>query len=129
MRWCAFTAWSCRTPRSRAASPGRHSELTLTKSDTITIDDGRVEDLKSALEANKRSDHFPRLFTLRSKYEVVDGADQVMRTESVSKRLSEKILSLFGRCIQVKAKKPSLKVVMFDLSKPPKKSRAKKGGE
>jgi hypothetical protein len=108
---------------------GRHSEFTLTKSDTITIDDERVEDLKAALEANSRADIFSRLFTVRSKYEVVDGADQVMRTETVSKRLSERIFSLFGRCIRVKANKPKLKVVLFDPSAPPKKSRAKKGGE
>lgn len=108
---------------------GRFSELTVTKSDTLTISDERVETLKDALEVNGRADIFPKLFTLRSKYEVVEGAEQVMKTESLSKRLSEKVFNLWGRCISVKAKKPSLKVVIATPDKPAKKSSAKKGGE
>ena len=108
---------------------GKLAELTVTKSDTLTINDERVEMLRDALAANRREELFPRLFTLRSKYEVVEGADQLIRTESLSKRLSEKILSLWGRCISVRPKKPSLRVTILDPSAPAKKSRRKKGGE
>lgn len=108
---------------------GRLAELTLTKSDTITVSDDRVETLKEALEANERGEFFKRLFTLRSKYEIVDGAESALKAEALPKRLAEKVLNLFGRCINVKAKKPSLKVVLADPAKPAKKSRAKKGGK
>lgn len=105
---------------------GRLAELTVTKGDTLTINDERVETLKDALEVNGRADFFPKLFTLRSKYEVVEGAESALKQESLGKRLSERVLNLWGRCISVKAKKPSLKVVIIDPAKPAR--RAKKGG-
>lgn len=105
---------------------GRLAELTVTKGDVLTINDERVETLKDALEANGCGDFFPRLFTLRSKYEVVEGAESALKQESLGKRLSERVLNLWGRCISVKAKKPSLKVIIADPAKPAK--RAKKGG-
>ena len=107
---------------------GRFAELTVTKGDTLTINDERVETLKDALVANGQGEFFKKLFTLRSKYEVVEGAEAALKTETLSKRLSEKVLNLWGRCISVKAKKASLKVVIADPAKPAKKSRAKKGG-
>ena len=70
---------------------------------------------------------FKRLFTLRSKYEVVEGAEAALKAESLPKRLTEKVLNLWGRCIRVKAKKPSLKVVIADPAKPAKKQRGAKG--
>jgi hypothetical protein len=106
---------------------GRVAELTVTKSDTITINDERVETLKDALEANGHGEYFRKLFTLRSKYEIVEGAEAALKVDSLPKRLSEKVLNLFGRCISVKAKKASLKAVIADPAKPAKK--AKKGGK
>lgn len=106
---------------------GRLAELTVTKSDTITIDDARVIDLRDALSSVGRPDFFKRLFTVQSKFEIVDGAENALKSESLPKRLAEKVLNMFGRCISVKAKKPSLKVVIADPAKPAKKSRAKKG--
>ena len=107
---------------------GRLAELTLTKSDTITVSTDRVETLRDALEANGHGDYFQKLFALQVKYEIVDGAESALKTEALPKRLAEKVLNLFGRCITVKAKKPSLKVVLADPAKPAKKSRAKKAG-
>jgi hypothetical protein len=106
---------------------GKLAELTVTKSDTLTINDERVEDLRQALEANYFGAFFKRLFTLRSKYEVVEGAEAALKAESLPKRLTEKVLNLWGRCISVKAKKPSLKVVIADPAKPAKKQRGAKG--
>lgn len=106
---------------------GKLSEFTVTKADALTILDDRVETLKEALEANGYGEYFKRLFTLRSKYEVVEGAEAALKSESLPKRLSEKVLNLWGRCITVKPKKPSLKVTLADPSKPAKK--AKKAGK
>lgn len=114
-----------RAEKSRRLA-GRLSEFTVTKADTLTINDERVVTLKEALEANGFGVYFERLFTLRSKYEVVEGAETALKSESLPKRLAEKVLNLWGRCISVKAKKPSLKVVLADPAKPAKK--AKKGG-
>jgi hypothetical protein len=104
---------------------GKVSELMVTKSDTLTILDERVETLKEALEANGHGDYFPKLFALRSKYEVVEGAEAALKSESLPKRLAEKVLNLWGRCISVKPKKPSLKVTIADPAKPAKKARRK----
>lgn len=104
---------------------GVRAELTVTRSDTLTVNDERVGDLKSALEANGFGGFFPRLFALRSKYEVVEGAEAALKAQPLPKRLTEKVLNLWGRCISVKPKKPSLRVAIADPGKPAK--RAKKG--
>jgi hypothetical protein len=108
--------------KSRRLS-GRLAELTVTKSDQIFIKDDRVNDLRDALGSVGRPDFFKRLFTLRSKWETVTDAETALREDSLPKRLAEKILNLYGRCIDVKAKSPSLKVVMTDPNKPAKKAR------
>lgn len=111
-----------RAEKSRRLT-GKLAELTVTKSDTLTISDDRVEVLKDALEVNGYGEFFKRLFTLRSKYEVVEGAELALKSESLPKRMSEKVLNLWGRCISVKPKKPSLKVVIADPAKPAKKGK------
>ena len=84
---------------------GKLSEITVTKADTLIINDERVVTLKEALEANGHGEYFNKLFTLRSKYEVVEGAEAALKSESLPKRLSEKVLNLWGRCISVKDRK------------------------
>jgi hypothetical protein len=85
-----------------------------------------VNDLRDALASVGRQDFFKRLFTLRSKWETVTDAETALREVSLPKRLAEKVLNLYGRCIDVKAKSPSLKVVMADPAKPAKPARAKR---
>jgi hypothetical protein len=104
---------------------GKRSEFTVTKADTLIIVDERVETLKDALYVNGYGAFFGKLFAERRKWEVVEGAEAALKAESLPKRLSEKVLNLWGRCITVKPKKPSLKVVIADPAKPAK--RAKKG--
>jgi hypothetical protein len=105
---------------------GKLSEFTVTKADTLTIVDERVDALKEALEANGFGAFFGKLFAERRKWEVVEGAEAALKAESLPKRLAEKVLNLWGRCITVKPKKPSLKVVIADPARPAK--RAKKEG-
>lgn len=107
---------------------GHLSELTVTKSDTITIDDERVIDLRDALNTVGRLDFFKRLFAEQTKWELVDGAKTALKSEALPKRLAEKVLNMFGRCFQPKTKKPRLTVEIADPAKPVKKSRVKKGG-
>jgi hypothetical protein len=107
---------------------GKLSEFTVTKADTLTVIDERVDTLKEALEANGYGAFFPRLFAERRKWEVVEGAEAALKAESLPKRLAEKVLNLWGRCISVKPKKPSLKVVIADPAKPAKRAK-KEGGK
>jgi hypothetical protein len=100
---------------------GHLAEVTVTHSDVLTIVDDRVEVLREALETNGYGEWFAKLFKLRSKWEVVEGAEAALRSESLPKRLSEKVLNLWGRCITVKPKKPSLRVEMSDPAKPAKR--------
>jgi hypothetical protein len=102
---------------------GKFAELTVTKADTLAINDERVDDLKDALEANGYGNFFLRLFAERKKWEVVEGAEAALKSESLPKRLSEKVLNLWGRCISVKPKKRSLKVVIADPAKPAKRTK------
>jgi hypothetical protein len=102
---------------------GKLSEMLVTRADTLTVVDERVGTLKEALEANGYGEYFKKLFTLRSKYEVVEGAETALKSESLPKRLSEKVLNLWGRCITVRGKKPSLKVTLIDPAKPAKKAK------
>lgn len=111
--------------KSRRLS-GRLAELTVTKSDTITVNAERVETLKDMLDANGHVEIFSKLFAVQTKYEIVDGAESVLKEVSVAKRLGEKILNYFGRCITVKPKKPSLKVTIADPAKPAKRRAQKK---
>jgi hypothetical protein len=124
-------AWGAVPPNAEKSRrlTGRLAELTVTKSDSIDVNYDRVEMLREALVANGRGDFFKRLFTLNSKYQIVDGAESALKEEALSKRLAEKVLNLFGRCITVKAKKPSLKVTIVDPAKPAKKPRTKKAGQ
>lgn len=102
---------------------GRMAELTVTRADNIIIDDARVIDLRDALSTVGREDFFKRLFTLRSKYEIVEDAETALRSASLPKRLAEKILNLYGRCLKPRPKSPSLKVVIADPAKPQKRGR------
>lgn len=109
---------------------GKLAEITVTKSDVLTINDDRVEDLKAVLDAVGRLDFFAKLFTLRSKYEFVEGAETALKSDALPRRLSEKVLNLWGRCISVKAKKPSLKVTIADPAKPVRRgAKARKSRE
>jgi hypothetical protein len=105
---------------------GRLAELTITKSDAIAVSFERVEVLREALEADGRGEYFKKLFAKTEKYEIVDGAENALREEALPKRLAEKVLNLFGRCITVKPKKPSLKVTIADPAKPAKRVKKAK---
>ncbi len=118
-------AWGFVPPHAEKSRKlnGRRAELTVTRADTLTVVDDRVEALREALEANGYGEYFKKLFTLRSKYEVVEGAEAALKSESLPKRLSEKVLNLWGRCIAVRPKKPSLKVSLADPAKPAKRAK------
>ena len=105
---------------------GRYAELTVTKSDTVTVIPDRVRDFEDALTVNGYGELFGRFFAAETKYSIVDGAESVLKTLQISKRLAARIFALFGRSISIRTKKPSLKVTITDPEKPKKARRAKK---
>ena len=105
---------------------GGIAELTVTRADTVTIDDGRVRDLRNALYANKREALFHILFGVREKFELLKGAAETLKAAGLPKRLYARVMNMFARCFDVKTKQPSLKVEIADPTKPPRKPRGKK---
>lgn len=120
--------WGIVVPKAEQSRrlSGKLAVLTVTKSNTLTVLDDRVDTLRDALFVNGYGAFFTKLFAERKKWEVVEGAEAALKAESLPKRLAEKVMNLWGRCIDVKAKKPSLKVQIADPAKPAK--RAKKAG-
>lgn len=117
--------WGVVLPRSEKSRHlvGIRARLKVTKSDTLTIQDERVETLKEVLDAAGFKEYFPKLFVPRTKWEMVKGAADALKSDSLPKRLAEKVLNLWGRCIKPTPKKPSLTVTLADPAKPAKKSR------
>lgn len=105
---------------------GKLAEFTVTTGNSIAIDESRVEDLRQALVANRREDFFGKLFSSETKHQLIKGAEIALRTETMSNRLSEKVLALFGRCFIPKKKNPSLKVKLLTATPKEKKPRAAK---
>ena len=124
-------AWGVTPPKAEASRrlEGKLAELTVTTGNSIAIDESRVEDLRQALIANERGDFFDKLFSVNTKHELIKGADIAMRTETMNKRLSERVLALFGRCFIPKKKNPSLKVKLLEKTPRPKKERKPKAQE
>jgi len=111
--------------KSRRLS-GHLSEYTLTKADTLVLVEDRIADLKEVLEGAGYPAFFVKLFLTRTKYEVVEGATDALKTESLPKRLAERVQKMWGACINVKPKKASIKITLADPAKPAKKTKKAK---
>jgi hypothetical protein len=123
------TAWGVAPPKAESSRrlEGKLAKLTVTRGNSLAIDESRVEDLRQALVANDRAEFFAKLFEPRVKHELIAGADVALKVETMSKRLTEKVLALFGRCFTAKKKAPSLKVDLLNPVKKPRKAKAAKG--
>ena len=106
---------------------GQLTELTVTTGDSITLKDSAVHTLEAAMEANGWRDLFARMFSRRTEYDLVKGAENQLRVASLPARLAGKFSLMFVACFDVKTKSPSLKVTRL-ADQPTKKTRAKKAG-
>jgi hypothetical protein len=104
---------------------GKFTFLTVTVSNTTTVDEARVLALHEALVVNKFGQIFDNLFIERTRHEQVKDAALAILSAGMPKRLTETVQRLFSRCFSTTKKAPSLKVKRI-VEKPAKKSRSKK---
>jgi hypothetical protein len=107
---------------------GRRNTVTVTRGTTVTVNEPAVQDLELYIYGNfgAKSGIFQRLFAATTKHTLVEGARELLKTLSLPRRTEEKVLSLFGRCIDLKSKSPSVKVEIVKPEKPARKPRAGK---
>ena len=105
---------------------GQRNVATVTTANSTVVDEQAINDLGVYCAEQRLDSIFDRLFATEVKHKLIDGARSVLATLQLPKRTHEKILSLFGRCIDIKPKAPSLKVEVIEPEKPARKPRAAK---
>jgi hypothetical protein len=104
---------------------GRRNTLTVTRGTTVAVNEQAVADLKHYL-GDLGLQIFEQLFRPQTTHKLVEGARSLLKKLSMPRRAEEKVLSLFGRCIDVKPKAPAVKVEVIKPEKPLKKSKPAK---
>ena len=99
---------------------GRRNTVTVTRGTTVTVNEPAVHDLELYIYGNLgvKSGIFQQLFATTTKHTLVEGARELLKKLSLPRRTEEKVLSLFGRCIDLKSKSPSVKVEIIKPEKP-----------
>lgn len=113
--------------QSRRIEGKLHSAIAVT-SNSVTVNTAAATELELALAHIGRQDLFPNLFVRQTKFALVEGASDAIRTAAIPGRLRDKIEGMFGKSFDVRANSPSLKVKLLSPDEP-RKPRAKKGGE
>ncbi|HEY4358245.1 MAG TPA: hypothetical protein VGN16_21040 [Acidobacteriaceae bacterium] len=106
---------------------GIHSLATVILGVTRSLKEERIIALRDYMIERDLLDLFNLMFSASTKYTLIDGAHDVLIGVKLADRTREKILSLFGMCIDVKDKKPSLKVQAVKPEKPARAKKAKAG--
>jgi len=104
---------------------GTHNEATITWSTSFTVSETGVDVLHLYLAENCMSSLFGRFFAPVTKYKMVEGARDVLKTLTLSNRHREKIAQLVGLAIDVKTSAPSLKVKTIQPEKPVRTKKVK----
>jgi hypothetical protein len=107
---------------------GRRNTLTVTRGTTVTVNEAAVADLEQYLGNLMvgSTTIFDRLFARSTTHKLLEGARELLKKLDLGRRTEEKTLSLFGRCIDLKTKSPSVKVEVIQPEKPARKPRAGK---
>lgn len=105
---------------------GRRSVATITIAKATTVREQGVAELEKYLSSNGLEALFDALFATNVKHTLQKSAHDVLRSVQIRKPEAEKISGLFGKCIDVKPKSPSLKVESIVPEKPARTPRGKK---
>jgi len=103
---------------------GRRNAVTVTRGTTVTVHEPAVEELENYLCEQVAEGIFERLFARQITHRLVEGARELLKTLSLSRRTEEKVLSLFGKCVDLKTKAPTVKIEVIQPEKPARKPRA-----
>ena len=105
---------------------GKRNTVTVTRGTTVSVDESAVLDFELFLSnAGLYTGLFPKFFARQIKHSLIEGAKDVLKTITLPRRTEEKIASLFGRCVDLKTKAPTVKVDTITPEKPARKPRAK----
>jgi hypothetical protein len=106
---------------------GVRNAALVTRGSTVVIDEAALLELKLAVDPLPGI--FELLFAAQTTHKLLKGARTALLSLCIPKRKHEKLLSLFGKCFDVKTNEPSLKVEVIKPEKPAKKPRASKPGK
>jgi hypothetical protein len=104
---------------------GHHNTVTVTRGTTLNVNEDAVRALEDWLDDHHYT-FIDRLFRLQVSHKMGERCAEVVRSYALPKRDEEKVLSLYGRCIDPKPKAPTVKVEVIKPEKPARTPRAKK---
>lgn len=97
---------------------GVRNSATVTVGFTRSLHEPSILKLREYLKKNSLVYLFRKLFEESTKYTLIDGARDVLGHVDLPKRTRETALALFGMCIDVKDRKPVLKITAVKAQKP-----------
>jgi hypothetical protein len=104
---------------------GRRNVVTVTRGTTVRVHEPAVAELEGYL-GDLGGQIFTRLFARQTTHRLVEGARDLLKTLSLPRRTEEKVLSLFGRCVDITTKAPAVKIDVVQPEKPARKPRGRK---
>jgi hypothetical protein len=105
---------------------GRRNTLTVTRGTTVTVNEQEVAEFERYLGPTLGQPFFGQLFAKTTKHTLVEGARDLLKKLTLPRRSEEKVLSLFGRCIDLKPKAATVKIEVIQPEKPARKPRTAK---
>ena len=105
---------------------GRRNRAMVTISNSTVLHEQYIDDLGQYCAAENLDSVFEKLFATITTHKLIEGARTVLGGLVLPKSKYDRILSLFGRCFEVKPKAPTVKVDLIEPEKPARKPRAKK---
>lgn len=105
---------------------GVRNQATVTMAVTRSLHVPSILKLRDYMKMQSLVYLFKKMFAEETRYTLIDGARDVFAEVDLPKTTREKALQLFGMCIDVKDRKPSLKVVAIKPAavKQPRRKKA-----
>jgi len=110
-------------PRSMRLA-GRRKSITVTRGQTVKLHEPAIQNFAAWCRRRSKMGIFTQLFASVSKYVLIESAREVVSGLVLPKRTHDKVLTMFGLCIDVKVNEPSVKVDKIAPDQPTRKQRA-----
>lgn len=102
---------------------------TVTSGTSVEVNDSTVQELEITLSRAKRAEVFPLLFARRVEFNLVKGAETVLKQAKLPARWRDRIHQLYAQSFVVKGKTPSLKVEPIAAVREREEKAAKKAAK